>query len=154
MNKLHHVKRLACSSSDDSNGLVCVSELHGRPAMALQYASPTIPSSAIEGNSKTGFFIKVDDKYFGLLFITQSQDEANKFMADNEDVALIATDNDDYHYLTTTYEIKKTSLAKKVLKMMDSVEGGESRYSEFVAKVAKQAGISTQELDKQLVDYI
>lgn len=106
MSTLHHVVRMDKKSSDEKNGLSVVAKLQGRPAMAVHHPAVTIPSSIIKGDSKTGFFIKVDKKYFGLLYITQSQKLANEYMLNNEDCALIATDNDDYYYLADIHETK------------------------------------------------
>jgi hypothetical protein len=98
MNNLHHIVRLDARASDEENGLVVVAQLQGRKAIAV--LNPSIPSDIIKGDSKTGFFIKVDDQYFGLSYITQSQKLANEFMLLNEDCALIDTGNDDYYYLS------------------------------------------------------
>ena len=106
MSALHHVVRMDKRASDEKNGLSIVARLQGRPAIAAHYPAVTIPSSIIKGDSKTGFFIKADKKYFGLLYVTQSQKLANEYMLNNEDCALIATDNDDYYYLAEIHETK------------------------------------------------
>ena len=51
-------------------------------------------------------------------------------------------------------EAKKSKSAKKVLQLMDKFEDGESRYSEFVKKVAKQDGISVAQLEKELEPFV
>lgn len=48
----------------------------------------------------------------------------------------------------------KTPAAKKVLELMDSSEYGCDRYEEFVAVVAKEAGISIKDLNNQLEEFI
>jgi hypothetical protein len=106
MSTLHHVVRLDTKASDYKNGLGVVSDLLGRPAVAPYYPAITFPSNIIKGDSKTGFFIKVDDKYFGLSYVTQSQEDANKYMLENENCALIATGNDGFYYLA---EMKPTA---------------------------------------------
>jgi hypothetical protein len=106
MSTLHHIVRLDTKASDDKNGLGVVSYLLGRPAVASYHPTITIPSKKIKGDSKTGFFIKVDDQYFGLSYVTQSQEDANKYMSENKNCALIATGNDDFYYLA---EMKPTN---------------------------------------------
>jgi hypothetical protein len=93
-------------ASDEKNGLIVVARLQGRPAIAAHDPAVTIPSSIIKGDSKTGFFINVDQKYFGLLYITQSQKLANEYMLNNEDCALIGTEDDDCYYLAEIHETK------------------------------------------------
>lgn len=106
MGKLHHIVRLQEHKIDRRSGLVQVSELFGRPAIALQYPSKIMPSAKIKSNSKTGFYIKVDGKYFGVSFVSHSQDAANEYMISDDNSALIATDNDGFYYLATLTEIK------------------------------------------------
>ncbi len=52
------------------------------------------------------------------------------------------------------HEVKKSKSASKVLKMMDSEEGGDAKFKEFVAKVAKEDGISVEQLEKELEPFI
>lgn len=49
---------------------------------------------------------------------------------------------------------KKSKSAKKVLQMMDNEEDGANRYGEFVKKVAKEDGISIEQLEKELEPFI
>jgi hypothetical protein len=99
MSTLHHIVRLDTKASDDKNGLGVVSYLLGRPAVAAYNSAISIPSKKIKGDSKTGFFIKVDHQYFGLSYVTQSQEDANNYMLENEGCGLVATGNDDFYYL-------------------------------------------------------
>jgi hypothetical protein len=48
----------------------------------------------------------------------------------------------------------KTANAARVLNLMDSVEDGDGRYTEFVALVAKDANITTGQLDSELDAFI
>ncbi len=72
------------------------------------------------------------------------------------------TKNSDIKYLSHPSKIlgysegviPKTVNAKKVLRMMDSEEDGDSRYQEFVSIVANEAGITTAQLDKELEPFI
>ncbi len=56
--------------------------------------------------------------------------------------------------LTLMSEIPKTNNAQRVLQLMDSEENGNNRYQEFVKLVAKDVGISTQQLGSELEPFI
>ena len=50
--------------------------------------------------------------------------------------------------------ITKTDNAQKVLVLMGSYDDGQERYLEFVLKVAKEAGITREQLEKELDPFI
>lgn len=109
MGKLHRVLSLKERSSDLKNGLIQVAELNERPAIALQYPSKRLPSDCLEGNSFTGFYIGCNNEFFEVQFVTNSREEANQYLLNNMEVALIATDNDFYHYIAS---VKPTKVKK------------------------------------------
>lgn len=48
----------------------------------------------------------------------------------------------------------KTANAQRVLQLMDSCEDGSERYREFVNLVAKEANITTKQLEEELNPFI
>lgn len=48
----------------------------------------------------------------------------------------------------------KTSNAKRVLQLMDSCVDGDNRYSEFVKQVSDETGVSVQQINKELENWI
>lgn len=48
----------------------------------------------------------------------------------------------------------KSVAAQKVLELMDSVEDGADRFSEFLLIVSKETGASTEQIKEDLKSYI
>lgn len=49
---------------------------------------------------------------------------------------------------------EKSSPAQKVLELMDSVENGGDRFSEFVNVVSKESGVPREQIKEELKLYI
>jgi len=105
MGKLHLVERLYKNGNDHNKGFVEVAQLNKRPVMAKAYPAKQIVSTKLKTNSLTGFFIKSDDKFFGVCLVTNDQKKANDHMIKDVNSAIIATDSYGYHYIATTAEV-------------------------------------------------
>ncbi len=101
MSKLHTVTHISFNEIGHnklykSKGLIGVATLHqdtDATALALQYSGDTktqLECKASENKSFTGFYIQsYDGNYFQIAGIFNDVDEANKFMLQREDTAII-----------------------------------------------------------------
>ena len=105
---LHRVVKLEQNPSNNEKGLICVADLFGRKAMAAQFPTNKLRSLEPETQKPTDFFVSLDNMYFAIQLVTSSQEEGNRYMNNHPDCALIATDNDGFHYIA---DLKPTGRA-------------------------------------------
>ncbi len=95
---------------------------------------------------KGGDVVLVQPK--GKLFVLIS--DKNSDMIDME----FETIKDALDYAKKKKLVYKSASAKKVLKLLDGDEDGQSKYMEFVKKVSKEDKISVKHLEKELEPFI
>lgn len=103
MSKVHEVLYLAHEDCTPIRQLVRVAEIAGRSAWADPYGH-TVPSFQVHPQLDAQHFIKVDGVYYPVTLVTNCPNEANQHMMERLDTALMASDNQGFHYLVLDQE--------------------------------------------------
>jgi hypothetical protein len=99
--KIHRIQSINRTGNSVNTNLVEVALLNEHPVFSEP--SDIKPLATLIADSKSGFYLKSNGLFYALYLATTSDALTNEFLGKNPATALMATDNDGYHYITSLY---------------------------------------------------
>lgn len=121
MRKLHKVTEIALNQEEKDKALkkdlITISSLEplGISFLSMLYGikepSKNLEELSTDENPFLPFYIKVDKEFFQVAHIVKTVEEANLVMTERSDVALICSDNQGNHYLSSREPLRLKKIA-------------------------------------------